>query len=185
MMGIPICLFINPSVSSTQQSHGLLLVELHCCVLEHDHHPEFHTLLGWAPSKPLQSQNGWRCPLEIHFTLAKHPCLKQGLLMTMFSCFFSISKDGDSTSSLGDLGHCLATLSVSHTFPGVQRGPACVFPPGHFSWHMFNQNPQVPFWFLSGQPQRVLVPGAVPPWEQDFALPLADPQEVPSLLRNK
>lgn len=113
MMGI---LSINSSISSTQQSHGALLLEIHCIVVEHDHHLDFQTLLGLDSLKT--SLIPERLRLEkmasgdpLH--LVQMPLLKQGHLQLVaddhVQLVFSISKDGDFTSCLGDLCQCLAS----------------------------------------------------------------------------
>lgn len=82
MMGIPICLFFKPTIPSTQQSHSLLLLELHCCVVGHSPHPDFQTLLRLGSLKtPLITE--W---LRLEMTsgdpphLVQMPLLKQGHL---------------------------------------------------------------------------------------------------------
>jgi len=45
------------------------------------------------------------------------------LSMTMSRLFLNISKEGDSTTSLGNLCQCSITLTVKKVFPDVQREP--------------------------------------------------------------
>lgn len=149
MMGIPICLFINLSISSTLQGHGLLLLELHCYVIEYGHHPDFQTLLE-NPFNPRLTEAGddlWRstspCPNSPAHTGPPTAGSHHHVQLV-----FSIPKDGDSTSSLADLCQSLATLTVKTHFL-VSRGDLpCLsfcpcFPIRTLSWLRFNQ---VPFW---------------------------------------
>lgn len=165
--------------------------------MEHDHHPDFQTLLRLSSLKipliPECLRLGMTSGDSLH--LVQMPLLKHGHLQltTMFSCFFFLYLQGWRFHILpGRAVPAFGHPHSAHTCPGVQRGPPLPqFLPmlSHqdtFLAHVqlgAHQNPQVLFWFLSGQPQHALVPGAVPPRVQDFALPLAELWEVLSLLR--
>lgn len=80
-MGIPICLFFKPTIPSTQQRHGLLLLEP-WSPPTYGPHPDFQTLLRLGSLKtPLITE--W---LRLEMTsgdpphLVQMPLLKQGHL---------------------------------------------------------------------------------------------------------
>lgn len=95
-----------------------------------------YLLVGWGEGgghyeKGMEIKNMEQLRLEATcgHGLAQSLCSKQSFLEEVVpdlsSWALGISKCGDCTVSLGNLFHCLATLTMEKKFPNIQREPNC------------------------------------------------------------